>query len=166
MWFLSEKVLLTMDNLAKRNWHGCQKCCFCDSLETIEHLFISCPFAKNLWRMIFFTFNITPPTNIANMFSNWLNGVEKKTKARIRVGVTALCWSIWTSRNNIIFNKSGTNFLQVIRLAVHWLDQWSLLLPVDQRESMASGCSKLLTVTQDCYFRVIGWRHNFRIGNG
>ena len=116
--------------------------------------------------MIFFTFNITPPTNIANMFSNWLNGVEKKTKARIRVGVTALCWSIWTSRNNIIFNKSGANFLQVIRLAAHWLDQWSLLLPEDQRELMVSGCNRLLTVTQDCYFWVIGWRHNARIENG
>ena len=156
MWFLSENVLLTKDNLAKHNWHWCQKCCFCDSLETIEHLFVSCPFAKILWRMIFFAFNITPLTNIANKFSSWLNGVGKTTKAKIRVGVTALCWSIWTTRNNIIFNKAGTNFLQVIRLAAHWLDQWSLLLPEDQREPMASGCNKLLMVTQDCYFRATG----------
>jgi hypothetical protein len=28
MWFLSNKVLLTKDNLIKRNWTGCQKCCF------------------------------------------------------------------------------------------------------------------------------------------
>jgi hypothetical protein len=31
MWFMSNKVLLTKDNLAKRKWKGCQKCCFCDS---------------------------------------------------------------------------------------------------------------------------------------
>ena len=73
MWFLSNKVLLTKDNLAKRNWGGCQKCCFCDSLETTEHLFISCPFARIIWRMIFFTYNMPPPTNITNMFGNWLN---------------------------------------------------------------------------------------------
>ena len=28
MWFLREKVLLTKDNLLKRNWNGCKKCCF------------------------------------------------------------------------------------------------------------------------------------------
>jgi hypothetical protein len=46
MWFLSNKVLLTKDNLAKRKWNGCQNCCFCDSTETVNHLFISCPCAK------------------------------------------------------------------------------------------------------------------------
>jgi hypothetical protein len=28
MWFLYKKVLLTKDNLAKRNWIGCKKMCF------------------------------------------------------------------------------------------------------------------------------------------
>jgi hypothetical protein len=28
MWFLNSEVLLTKHNLAKRNWHGCTKCCF------------------------------------------------------------------------------------------------------------------------------------------
>src|SRR4051812_11349264 len=103
MWFLNQIVLLIKDNLNKQNWKGCQKCCFCDSVETIEYLFLSCPFAKIIWRILYFTYNITPPTNITNMFGNWLNGMNKKNKARIRVGVSALCWSIWTSRNSIIF---------------------------------------------------------------
>ena len=34
LWFLHRKVLLTKDNLAKRNWNGCKKCCFCDSEES------------------------------------------------------------------------------------------------------------------------------------
>jgi hypothetical protein len=46
MWFLHKGVILTKDNLAKRNWNGCDKCVFCDKKETIQHLFISCPFAK------------------------------------------------------------------------------------------------------------------------
>ena len=54
MWFLKNKRLLTKDNLVKRKWDGCQKFCFCDSLETVEHLFISCPFARIIWRIIFF----------------------------------------------------------------------------------------------------------------
>jgi hypothetical protein len=105
MWFLSNKVLLTKDNLAKRKWNGCQKCCFCDSTETVNHLFIACPFIQMVWRIIYLSYNIPPPSNVTNMFGNWLNGVDRQSKVFIRIGVSALCWSIWKVRNDIIFNK-------------------------------------------------------------
>ena len=38
-WYLRKGVLLTKDNLAKRNWHGSLQCCFCQHNETIKHLF-------------------------------------------------------------------------------------------------------------------------------
>jgi hypothetical protein len=87
MWFLNRKEILTKDNLAKRNWTGCKKCAFCDEEETIEHLFLKCKFARLIWRVVHFTFNMPPPTNIKNMFGNWLNGIDKFAKARIRIGV-------------------------------------------------------------------------------
>jgi hypothetical protein len=87
MWFVHRKEILTKDNLAKRNWQGSTKCCFCDQEETIQHLFIDCPFAKNLWRIVHMTFAISPPSNINNMFGNWLNGITKKDKGFIRIGV-------------------------------------------------------------------------------
>jgi hypothetical protein len=37
MWFLSKKVLLTRDNLAKRNWNGNTKCSFYDKEESVEN---------------------------------------------------------------------------------------------------------------------------------
>jgi hypothetical protein len=122
MWFLSKKVLLTRDNLAKRNWNGNTKCSFCDTEESVEHLFISCTFAKLIWRVLFAAYNIPPPSNITNMFGNWLNGVDKDDKARIRIGISALCWSIWNCRNDMVFNKiDSTHFLQVIHTMVHWI---------------------------------------------
>ena len=68
MWFLHRKVLLTKDNLARRSWTGCTKCVFCQQEETVEHLFITCHFAKHIWRLIHFTFSIYPPTSITNLF--------------------------------------------------------------------------------------------------
>jgi hypothetical protein len=66
--------------------------------------------------MIYLTYNLPPPANITNMFGKWLNGVEKTEKAKIRIGISTVCWSIWTSRNDIIFKRQkGTNILQVIR---------------------------------------------------
>jgi hypothetical protein len=163
MWFLSNKVILTKDNLAKRKWKGCTKCCFCGEQETVEHLFLSCPFAKIIWRIIHFTYSLPPPTNITNMFSNWLNGVDKTYKSRIRVGVSALCWSIWRCRNNVVFNNSKSfNVLQVIHMIIHWMQQWALLLPQAQRDAMDFGCNQLRTVAQDILFRA-GWQHISRL---
>ena len=165
MWFLKNKVLLTKDNLAKRNWQGCTKCSFCGSEETVDHLFITCPFSKIIWTVVYSTYNITPPVNVTNMFGNWLNGVEKKTKARIRIGVAAICWSIWNCRNNIIFNRARNfHVMQVINMAVHWIQLWAFLLPEDQRDLMASGCSRLLMVAQDIFSRAT-WQHISRLRN-
>jgi hypothetical protein len=123
----------TKDNLAKRNWTGCKKCVFCDSEESINHLFFACPFARLIWRVVQFTFDIPSPTSVTNMFRNWLNGVEKQTNARIRVGVCALIWALWNCRNDMVFNKTGTaHFLQVIHMATYWTREWSCLSPEAQ----------------------------------
>ena len=112
MWFVYKKVILTKDNLAKRNWNGCTKCVFCGMEETIHHLFITCPFARIIWMIVQFAFNIAPPTNITNMFGNWLNEIDKVTKTQIRVGFCAIVWAIWNCRNDVVFNKrTNTHFL-------------------------------------------------------
>jgi hypothetical protein len=54
LWFLQKGIVLTKDNLAKKNWKGNQKCVGCNLNETIQHLFIDCPFAKMIWRFIFY----------------------------------------------------------------------------------------------------------------
>jgi hypothetical protein len=163
MWFLNKKILLTKDNLAKRNWNGSKKCCFCEDEESVHHLFISCRFARFIWQIVFATFNLSPPSSITNLFGNWLIGLDRINKARIRVGVSALCWSIWNFRNNIIFNgKESTNFLQVIFKMAHWIRLWRFLLPVEQRACMDSGCNRLLMVAQDIFYQAT-WRHTRRL---
>lgn len=58
---------------------------------------------------------------VSLMFGNWLRGVTRQLNAQIGVGVCALCWIIWNSRNDIVFNKKKrvSNFLQVIHMATH-----------------------------------------------
>ena len=94
LWFLNRKKILTKDNLIKQRWIGCKKCVYCDAYEFVEHLFIKCPFARDIWRLVHFTFNVCPPTSIANLFGTWLNGIDKTTKARIRIGVAAILWAL------------------------------------------------------------------------
>jgi hypothetical protein len=71
--------------ITKKGWIGCKVFFLCDSHESINHLFISCSFARSVCRVVPFTFNISPPANITNMFGNYLTGIDKRVKARIRI---------------------------------------------------------------------------------
>ena len=44
-WYLRRGVILTKDNLAKRNWQGSKMCVFSHHDETIKHVFFQCDFA-------------------------------------------------------------------------------------------------------------------------
>jgi hypothetical protein len=158
LWFLHKKVILTKDNLKKRNWQGCSKCCFCDHDETIQHLFFACPFAKILWRIIYLTFNIPAPMNVNNLFDNWLNGVSKKDKGYIRVGVCALLWVIWNVRNDFVFNKKKFPIFSVGHTYGCPLNPYVVLSSVkDVRRDMDVRSNRLAMVARDFYIRC-GWR--------
>ena len=88
--------------------------CFCQAGESIEHLFISCPLTLNIWRLIHFAQNISPPTCIANMFGNWLVCVHKKIKDHIQIGVCAFIQVIQNCRNDVIFYKIRVVRFQIV----------------------------------------------------
>jgi hypothetical protein len=48
IWYLYKGVVLTKDNLVKRNWTGSKHCSFCMTNETIQHLFFDCVDARYL----------------------------------------------------------------------------------------------------------------------
>jgi hypothetical protein len=66
-----------------------------------------------------------------------------------------------TSKANLV---GVSNLLQVIHMATHWIQLWSLLLPEDQRGLTVTGCSRLLTVAHDIFSRA-GWRHSSRLND-
>jgi hypothetical protein len=94
LWYLYKGVILTKDNLARRHWQGDNKCSFCSSEETIQHLLFDCHFAKFMWRIIHISFNLTPPTSVHNIFTDWLLGFNGKLKSKVLVGAVAFCWVI------------------------------------------------------------------------
>jgi hypothetical protein len=150
MWFVHKEVILTKDNLAKHNWEGSQRCCFCDQDETIKHLFLDCPLATLLWRSIRIASNITPPNSIHTLFGTWLNGVEPNTARHIRIGVCALLWVIWNCGNDMVFNRqTRIIFLQVIYRATAWIRAWSLLTPVEARGPLVTGSTRWEMVAWD-----------------
>jgi hypothetical protein len=114
-WYLQQGVILTKDNLLCRKRKESKTCVFCYSNETIQHFFIGCHHARNIWRVVHITTGLQIPRSISHMFRSWLSRVNSKDKNLILVGVAALCWSIWRSRNDIYLNDMKYNsFLQVV----------------------------------------------------
>jgi hypothetical protein len=166
LWYIKNGVILTKDNLAKRNWKGSLGCCSSSSLETIQHLFSDCHFARFIWNSIHITFGIQPPSNIAHMFGSWLIGIRPRLREHICVGLTVLCWAIWLNRNDMVFNRSKSNtFMQVIFRATYWTRTWSLLFKDEEaKANLKYACRLLETVVMEVFAK-FGWKFSNRIAN-
>jgi hypothetical protein len=88
MWYLQKEVVLTNDNLAKKNWNGGKQCCFCHANETVKHLFFDCYYAKFMWGLSYLPFNIIPPrTTFVWFMAQSVSGKIEKTGASWSIGI-------------------------------------------------------------------------------
>jgi hypothetical protein len=94
LWYLKRGVVLTKDNLVRRNWSGNKLCVFCLYPESIQHLFFDCHFARFLWRVVQVTFNIDVPISTTHMFNGWVVGLGNQIKKLVLVGAATLCWAL------------------------------------------------------------------------
>jgi hypothetical protein len=51
------------------------------------------------------TFGIHTLASISDMYGHWLNNFSDNIKFQVIVGVGTICWAIWLSHNDIVFNK-------------------------------------------------------------
>jgi hypothetical protein len=145
MWCLKREVVLTKDNLARRNWGGSKQCSFCLREETIQHMFFDCSYARFIWGLIQMAFNILPPQSVQHLFHDWKNQVRGNIRQQLLAGASVFCWAIWLSRNDVIFDKSPIkSFMQVLYMGTHWLRFWSQLKNDDQdKANITMACQKL-----------------------
>jgi exonuclease III len=163
LWFLRKGVILTKDNLARKNWKGSQKCVSCNLNETTQHLFLDCPLAKMIWRIIFYATNLKQPRSIQHMFGNWLANQHKNIKPLIWVGVSAFFWAIWNCRNDVIFKKTKfISIMQVIFRGAYWLRFWAQLQRDEQAMENLIALSKKLEVIA-LEFANGGWKNFTRL---
>jgi hypothetical protein len=120
IWLLYREAILTKDNLVKRNWHGMLCVTFVIVFETIQHLFFDCVLGKFIWRVMQITFGLSTLTNIKHVFGGWVQRMNDKDRKLLLVGVGDMFWSIWLSRNDIVFNKTSIlSYMQVIFRATY-----------------------------------------------
>jgi hypothetical protein len=117
-----------------------------------------------MWRLLSICFGLATPRSVRHIFGTWMMGVDSKTKHLVITGVSALCWAIWISRNDLVFDKAPMmTYLQVLFRGTHWLRLWVQL----QRSEGAAdlirrACRRLETVAMQI-FAFHGWRFTNRI---
>jgi hypothetical protein len=65
------------------------------------------------------------PCSVANIFGNWLHGIDNRFRTLIRVGALAISWLLWLCRNDKVFNAKIYSSLQVIYRCTSTLHLWS-----------------------------------------
>ena len=76
-----------------------------------------------------------------------------------------MCWAIWLSRNDVVFDKSPTKtYLQVLYRGTHWLRFSAQLQRRDEdKEAVHKACQTIEVLIMQL-FANHGWRFSNRIG--
>lgn len=123
MWTLLHGKILTVENLRKRGIAGPSRCPNCKTAEeSIQHLFISCPFAASCWNNIVPSAPSTwnPQHSIEEALNNWRKNYPWKptkqnpTRRIWNATPFALLWRIWIARNNRIFRDKATTIRHIL----------------------------------------------------
>jgi hypothetical protein len=97
------------------------------------------------------------------MFGTWILNINGNMRKLILVGIGAILWGIWLSRNNVVFDKSLVlSYMQVIYGATHWTRTWSLFQKEEEHQKLQGARCLLETVTMEIFARH-GWKFSNRL---
>ncbi|GKV10375.1 hypothetical protein SLEP1_g21750 [Rubroshorea leprosula] len=122
IWRLFLNRLPTKDNLCLPgvNLTNNPNCVFCgDHPEDANHIFAKCRQSQKLWSKIchWWGFLFVPPDNAFAMLHQLSSlQVPKKARRSWNLTISTAAWSIWVSRNGIIFEKQPWNENRLIDL--------------------------------------------------
>jgi hypothetical protein len=140
IWYLVKGVVLTKDNLAKRQWKGSLKWCSCNLNESIQHLLFDCHVAsifRDVYKFPLIYVHIY--TFIIFFIIGWR--VDRKLWYKILIGACS-CSIIWLNRNDMVFNRAQVSTsMQVLFRGTHWIHVWLLLQKEEERPQFKWGCA-------------------------
>ena len=128
----------TRPALCAKAWHVTTICSICNSSEgTANDLFTQCLLITGVWSFIKDRISmIRTPSSIDEL---WLVR-EIISDTRIHrlwpSVVLAYCWSIWRSRNELIFKKKEFNSQDIITNIIFLINMWTELAPRKEEENL------------------------------
>ena len=144
MWLVKSNAILTKDNLSKKGWQGDQTCSFCSTPETIEHLFFGCAMARYCWSLVSIVIGADCRPSSFSQFWVWAAKYMPHHKKIFMVGLAAICWALWRTRNSICFeDKKCRSPTEIICLASSFLSYWAGLQKPQGKLELMMGAEAL-----------------------
>jgi hypothetical protein len=56
-------------------------------------------------------FGLSAPQNIKHVYGDWIQNMNKTNKRLLFVRLDTMFWSVWLSRNDIVFNKTQSHLI-------------------------------------------------------
>lgn len=126
MWLASKHKILTKDVLLTKGWQGSPLCLFCHHQESVNHIFITCPVAKQVWFWMGKSQHYFIQWNTMEDIIEFSFTLPKTEQQAFLMVFSAICWTIWKHKNELCFTntqpKSGRNIIfLIISLLQYWL---------------------------------------------
>lgn len=133
IWKSLQSALPVGEQFAIRNIPVSPFCIRCNAVESIHHMLFTCPYASKVW-------DLAPLASGANILTvlNFQEGWERVRKIPslppmgIEAGTLAasIIWSLWRSRNNIIFEKRKFTPEETLQKALTDAREWIRAQPL------------------------------------
>jgi hypothetical protein len=102
---VENKVVLTRDNLKRKNWPRDPSCCFCPQIETVDHLFFTCPVARVTWGIVSICLGATNIPQNTSQYRPWIKRWLPGGETVHHLGCAGICWASWKCRNKACFDN-------------------------------------------------------------
>ncbi|CAN1805352.1 Putative ribonuclease H protein At1g65750 [Linum perenne] len=139
LWMVWHGKIASIDNLQKRGMVLTNWCVLCEkNLESIDHMFLHCPFATSVWGWVSSKLSLIGPRNASmrGLIEAWKGmNCTSRFSAASKVVLHGFCWFIWLERNARIFNEDRMCEKQVgLRILCNtgrWLSAAGVFSPSD-----------------------------------
>lgn len=132
VWRVLHECLPTLENLRRRFVDVQPLCGVCKlTSESLEHIFLTCPFANRCWGFSSLIPCHTLAQTIPQLFVNIFDILSIKDLKML----CSVMWSIWNHRNSVVWNNRNKTCSQVTNKASSTLFQWQQAQVTQNRQS-------------------------------
>ncbi|GLU08001.1 hypothetical protein SLE2022_249350 [Rubroshorea leprosula] len=119
IWSAYRNVVSTKDNLHKKHVDIDLECPMCGvEREFVFHCFMTCSIAPAVWLgcPLILCVSKLNEEDFATLFDSIMNNLEKEQLELFYL----LCWNLWNSRNDALWNNKGPNPHHIIEHSLHF----------------------------------------------
>lgn len=120
----------------------CPVCVDSNLNESVWHLFVDCPFAVNCWKEGGLWDKIDRLCYSVDDHASLFLRILKEFDPEEIVRVMAITWGLWRHRNQIVWESTSANAVQVVHSAMLFVSEWKGVRMPQEPKRQRPGCER------------------------